>query len=85
MEFEMPSEVGPTSGLKGTAGEAPISHKPGDSELKKMHEIEDERISEQQQIARLAHQLWVERGTPEGSPEKDWFEAEQMLAEQRSR
>jgi len=30
-------------------------------------------------IARLAHQLWEQRGCPEGSPEEDWYEAEMKL------
>jgi len=30
-------------------------------------------------IAKLAHQLWVERGSPEGSPEVDWFNAAEQL------
>jgi hypothetical protein len=32
-----------------------------------------------QEIAALAHKLWVERGSPEGSPEVDWFRAAQEL------
>ena len=30
-------------------------------------------------IANLAHQLWVERGRPEGSPDVDWFNAAEQL------
>lgn len=30
-------------------------------------------------IARLAYQLWLERGSPEGSAEDDWFRAEKAL------
>jgi hypothetical protein len=30
-------------------------------------------------IAKLAYQLWLERGCPDGSPEEDWFRAEQVL------
>ncbi len=30
-------------------------------------------------IAELAHQLWVARGCPYGSPELDWFEAAERL------
>ncbi|HEY2013417.1 MAG TPA: DUF2934 domain-containing protein, partial [Bryobacteraceae bacterium] len=26
-------------------------------------------------IARVAYELWVERGCPEGSPDEDWFHA----------
>ena len=36
-----------------------------------------------QQIAALAFALWEARGCPEGSPETDWFEAEQQLLGQR--
>lgn len=31
-------------------------------------------------IAALAYQLWEARGCPEGSPEQDWHQAQQMLA-----
>jgi hypothetical protein len=27
-------------------------------------------------VTSLAHQLWIHRGCPEGSPEVDWFSAE---------
>lgn len=37
---------------------------------------------EQDEITRLAHQFWIERGCPIGTPEEDWFRAE---AELRSR
>jgi len=30
-------------------------------------------------VATLAYQLWHERGCPEGSPEVDWFQAQQQL------
>jgi hypothetical protein len=30
-------------------------------------------------IAALAFQLWKERGCPDGSPEDDWYKAEQRL------
>jgi hypothetical protein len=30
-------------------------------------------------IARLAYHLWEERGCPIGSPEDDWFRAEELL------
>jgi hypothetical protein len=33
----------------------------------------------QGEIARLAYQLWLSRGCPEGSPDEDWFHAEQEL------
>ncbi len=30
-------------------------------------------------IAALAHELWVRRGCPQGSPEEDWYRAEEEL------
>jgi hypothetical protein len=34
-----------------------------------------------QDIAALAYSLWLARGCPEGSPEEDWFRAEEDLAQ----
>ena len=34
-------------------------------------------------IAALAHQLWIDRGCPEGSPEEDWFHAAEQLRSRR--
>ena len=35
-----------------------------------------------EQIVRAkAHQLWLERGCPEGSADQDWFQAEKLLRE----
>jgi hypothetical protein len=31
------------------------------------------------EIAALAHELWVARGRPEGSPDEDWFRAAETL------
>ena len=48
--------------------------------------IEDAGVAEipfREQVARLAYQLWEQRGCPEGSPEEDWFRAEQELAAKR--
>lgn len=36
-----------------------------------------------EQIAALAKILWAARGCPEGSPEVDWFQAEQQLREKQ--
>jgi DUF2934 family protein len=32
-----------------------------------------------EQIAALAYQLWQKRGCPMGSPEEDWFDAQNQL------
>jgi hypothetical protein len=31
------------------------------------------------EISELAHQMWLDRGSPDGSPEEDWYRAEQLL------
>jgi hypothetical protein len=36
-------------------------------------------------IARLAHSYWEARGCAGGSPEEDWFRAEQELSSRMSR
>ena len=36
-------------------------------------------------IARLAYLYWLERGCPIGSPEEDWFQAEQDLKNEQTR
>jgi hypothetical protein len=33
--------------------------------------------AEHEQIEKLAFRLWEERGAPLGSPDEDWFRAEQ--------
>jgi hypothetical protein len=38
-----------------------------------------ESQSTNEQIAALAHALWIERGCPEGTPDEDWFQAEERL------
>ncbi len=34
---------------------------------------------DREQVARLAYRYWEERGRPDGTPEEDWFRAEQEL------
>ena len=44
--------------------------------------IPDEReqlASRHEQVAAIAYRLWEERGYPIGSPETDWYAAEQQL------
>ncbi|HLH06522.1 MAG TPA: DUF2934 domain-containing protein [Terriglobales bacterium] len=36
------------------------------------------------EIAALAYQLWQSRGCPDGSPEEDWFRAEQELQSRKT-
>jgi hypothetical protein len=44
-------------------------------------QLRDDEIHEDA-IAKLAHQLWLERGSPIGSPEEDWYRAEGLLREE---
>lgn len=37
-------------------------------------------ILSHESISTLAYQLWEARGGPEGSPEQDWFQAQEVLA-----
>ena len=30
-------------------------------------------------VGKLAHELWLKRGCPVGSPQEDWFQAERAL------
>ena len=39
----------------------------------------DSLTSRDEAIAKLAYQLWLERGRPVGCPEEDWFRAEQLI------
>lgn len=33
------------------------------------------------EISEMAHEIWLRRGSPEGSPDEDWLEAERRLEE----
>jgi hypothetical protein len=41
--------------------------------------------SERDRVERLAHELWVLRGRPDGSPEVDWRRAEALIAQFRGK
>ena len=45
----------------------------------------DGRGYSQEVIASIAHELWVARGCPEGSPEQDWFRALEQISEDDKR
>ena len=32
-----------------------------------------------EEISRMAYTLWQSRGCPQGSPDEDWFRAEEMV------
>src|SRR5690348_16518865 len=42
-----------------------------------------DRRAPQKQVSDLAYRLWEARGRPGGSPEVDWFLAEQLVTEYR--
>ena len=41
--------------------------------------VEAAEVDTQQEIAARAHELWIERGCPVGSPDEDWFRAEEEI------
>jgi hypothetical protein len=43
-----------------------------------MHQLSNEQ---HEQIENLAYRLWEERGGPLGSPDDDWFRAEQEFTQ----
>lgn len=44
---------------------------------------EQKALAEHRRIELLAHEFWRVRGCPEGSPEVDWFLAEEQILHQR--
>lgn len=44
-----------------------------------------EEHEKREEIARLALQFWMERGSPVGIPEEDWFRAEAEIRSRSSR
>jgi hypothetical protein len=43
----------------------------------------DEENVDHRAIEQLAYRLWQERGSPTGSPNEDWYRAEQELNQER--
>ena len=41
-------------------------------------------LDDEDSVAELAYRLWTERGRPEGSPEEDWFRAQDLLRSGRA-
>jgi hypothetical protein len=58
-------------GKSKTASAVDQEHYPEQHEVKNSPAYED--------IAARAHELWLRRGSPHGSPELDWLEAEAQL------
>lgn len=55
------------------------SSKPVEHENPIVEAERERKPATEEQIAVLAYRLWQERGCPIGSPEIDWFRAEQEL------
>jgi hypothetical protein len=43
---------------------------------------QDQKPIEEEQVRDKAHELWQERGCPEGTPDEDWYRAEQLLRDE---
>jgi 2-polyprenyl-3-methyl-5-hydroxy-6-metoxy-1,4-benzoquinol methylase len=53
---------------------------PGEGGIMANASTTDEHVQPSEDMIRAkAHQLWLERGCPEGSSEQDWYEAERLL------
>lgn len=62
-------------GKSKTASGADAAHYPEQHEVN-AHPSPEPNHSD---IAKLAHELWVRRGCPQGSADNDWFEATDRL------
>lgn len=61
-----------------------MSRKKAGAPVRRNHAEDTANRPLNEQIAALAHALWNERGCPEGSPQEDWFKAEQEIRKQRT-
>lgn len=65
-------------GKSKTASAVDAKHYPEQNEVPKEHPlVSDGRAIEE--IKLRAYELWVERGSPEGSADQDWHQAEREL------
>ena len=64
-----------------TVKKAKAAAKPRKTAAKKsaVVEIPNHTTISHEEVARLAHRFWAERGHQHGRPEDDWFRAEQQL------
>jgi hypothetical protein len=46
------------------------------------HSTDQEKTPDPRRTAIIAYEFWRARGCPEGSPEQDWFLAEEQLRHQ---
>jgi len=43
-----------------------------------------DELARREEVAGRAYRLWQERGSPLGSPDEDWFRAEQEISSEHS-
>lgn len=56
-----------------------MKHHDRDGKSKTASAVDAAHYSEHDEIAARAHELWIQRGRPEGSAERDWFDAVEQL------
>jgi hypothetical protein len=54
-----------------------------DNSLEEKAVVSPDSSLDQRRTALLAYEFWRARGCPEGSPEEDWFLAEEQLRHQQ--
>jgi hypothetical protein len=74
------SHYGDHDGKSTTSSAVDKEHYP---EFNAEHSTNGMKGPTQSEIARLAYQLWEERGRPNDAHEQDWLEAERRLKEER--
>jgi hypothetical protein len=78
MSARMTATPGPTPGPAQRESET-NTNKPTVTARASQPQVPEEFM--QEDIAKLAYALWQQRGCPSGSPEFDWFAAEEKLVE----
>jgi hypothetical protein len=64
-------------GKSKTASAVDGAHYPEQDEIDR--EPDSSTGANHDEIAARAHELWIQRGRPQGSAEKDWYEAAEQL------
>jgi hypothetical protein len=64
------------------AADDPTAIETSDQTAHSVH-ILAESVASHEEIAQLAYQYWIDRGRPIGSPDEDWFRAEQDVVMER--
>jgi hypothetical protein len=72
------TQVTDRDGKSKTASAVDAEHYPEQNEAPKEHPLVSDG-PDIEQIKERAHQLWMERGRPDGTAEEDWHQAEREL------